>query len=136
LSQNWVAIWGEFDNRTNGVVFKGRSEVLESGEKGSEEFAATGLALIKERFSNGTISATIEAAQVDHETGCELVVYYNPNTRFLICAGLGGYNYGMFSIRHFDGSRWIKHEDSGERVNFHVKKKYRVKVGCLGLASL
>jgi len=126
MSQNWMPILGEFDVSGKKLIFLGRTIEFDF-ENEKRSVPAMGYALLSQRFAGGTISATIEFDEVDIDTGCELLPYYDPNSRFSVNAGLGG-AFGMFSVRQFDGTKWTTHKIGGDRANLRPHRKYKVRV--------
>jgi hypothetical protein len=131
MANNWISLLGKFESIDNGVMFFGEPIEYEI-ENEPKEVASVGIALISERFSGGTISATMDFAIVEDDTACEIVIYYDPNSRFYVTAGLGGGDFGMFTIRHFDGTKWITHREIGDRANLRAGQEYSVKVNVRG----
>lgn len=134
-----MPVLGEFQQEKGKLIFLGRELEIPQRELQSEEtaqlpqrMASIGNALANETFAGGTVSASIEFADVKEQTGCELILFYNPNTRFMVTAGIGGALFGMFSVRHFDGQKWTYHRLVGDRANLKPRQKYAVTVSVAG----
>jgi len=126
MSKNWMPILGEFEVSGKKLIFLGKTIEFDF-ENEKRSVPAMGYALLSQRFAGGTLSATIEFDEVDVDTGCELLPYYDPNSRFSVNAGLGG-AFSMFSVRQFDGTKWTTHKIGGDRANLRPHRKYQVRV--------
>jgi len=125
---NWTALLGTFAERKNEIIFKGKEVVLENEEKRSE-FANI---MSDQYFSGGKISAEIMFKEIPKNLGtqCEIIVYYDPDTRNFLSAGLGG-SWSMYSIRSFT-NKWENHALSGAYTNLKANKFYNVEVEVKG----
>lgn len=130
MSHAWVPLVGQFEEQKGKLVFEGK--VVEYvTENEPRTFLSIGNALASTRFSGGSVSATVEFEEVESRSGCELILYYEPGTQWMVTAGIGGGS-GMFSIRHFDGKQWTFHRDAGDRSNIKPKRKYALKATVRG----
>lgn len=130
LVQEWVPLAGEFAADQDKLVFRGKTVEYDlQNEKKSG--SSIGSAITGKRFSGGSISATIRFDSITNETACDIMLFYDPKTRFFVNAGLGG-GPGMFSIRHWDGTKWTWHESGGDKANFHPNHDYRISARVRG----
>ncbi len=121
---HWQSIWGRFEIDRKALLFKG-----EEIEQPSGPAPGVGLFIADCWFSGGTIEATVEFS-AGEETACELVLYYDPDTRLIVTAGVGGA--GLFSIRHWNQNGWVAHAASGDRRNLAAGSKYSLKATLRG----
>jgi len=116
---NWVALTGTFSFTEAGVVFHPTQlGVLPEGDP----LWGFGICMISTRLSEGTVRCQVS---IQGDSGsCEVILYYQPENRFSVLAGLGaGTAYG---IRHFDGQQWISHYAGGERQVVGAGKTYQL----------
>jgi len=124
MKRNWLSLMGEFDEKGGNLLFLGK-EVDFKTEQEVQKVASLGSALFCQRFAGGVVSATVQFAEMDDRTACELLLFYDPASGFFVTAGLGG-GYNMFNIRHFDSKNWTYHKQFGDRVNLKAHRKYQV----------
>lgn len=130
MANEWVPLLGEFESTGERLVFIGQTyEFTRDNEP--QTFVSIGNALVPVRFTGGTITATVSFQEVDHRTGCEIIIYHETATGFLITAGLGG-GWNMFTVRQYDGKTWTLHAGTGDRRNLKPDQKYRVQVRVVG----
>ncbi|RYE48125.1 MAG: hypothetical protein EOP48_21315, partial [Sphingobacteriales bacterium] len=125
---NWTAIFGQFSEKENEIVFKGKKVTLEN-----EETRAEYATLISDQyFSGGKISAEIMFKELHPQLAnqCEIILYFDPSTRNFLSAGLGG-SYSMYSIRSFT-NKWENHALGGVYSNLKPNKTYKVDVELKG----
>ena len=130
MKKNWLSLFGNFGHKDQQITFKGKTEEFD-GLKGKEKVPSLGHYLCEQSFQNGKITTEIEFSEVDEQSACEMMLYYDPNTKFMFNAGIGGGG-GMFAIRYFNGKTWYYHVTSGDRRNLEAKKKYRTEVSVVG----
>jgi len=125
---NWTALIGVFSETKNEITFKGKKITLENAESRSD-FATI---MSDQYFSGGKISAEIMFKNIDTilANQCEIILYYDPNTRNFVSAGLGG-SFSMYSIRSFT-NKWENHGLSGTYANLKINKYYKVEVELKG----
>lgn len=125
---NWTALLGEFTESKNEIVFKGKKVITENEETRSE-YANI---MSDQYFSGGKISAEIMFKEIPTNlaTQCEIIVYYDPDTRNFLSAGLGG-SWSMYSIRSFT-NKWENHALSGSYSNLKANKFYKVEIELKG----
>lgn len=131
MTNDWVPLLGEFEVTGNKLVFNGQEFEIARENGPPQSFVSVGNALLPGRFTGGTVSATISFEQVDHRTGCEVIIYHETATGLLVTAGLGG-GWQMFTIRHYDGKTWTLYASAGDRRNLKSDQKYRVRVNITG----
>ena len=93
MTVRWIAVSGTFTFDDVGVCFKGHPEVYEEGKEG----AAVGTALTDQRFAGGAISADISFTEVGLHSACDIVFWYNPETRYFVSAGIATENTPLIS---------------------------------------
>ena len=146
---NWLPLIGEweFSNapqmRFNGKPFVAPDNVDEnvgdSPRRPPEETPTHGIALSDLTFSGGTVEAEITFNESEKAVG-ELILAYDPTTREMLTAGIGGWP-GMFSVREWirnstvnqDESQssspamhWNPIEITGDRLNIQAGETYHV----------
>jgi hypothetical protein len=100
---NWVALYGHFDTSEDSVTFVG-GEVPSSIAAGVQEptlMPLFGLAICDRTLSDGWVSADVTFSGVDDQSGCELILAYDVNSRSEISAGIRATRWTMFEIRGF-----------------------------------
>jgi hypothetical protein len=65
---------------------------------------------------------------IDAQTGCEIVLYYEPATRYFVSAGLGGTPTTEFALRYFDNRGWNLVAVAGERRNLKSNVEYELRI--------
>lgn len=128
-----MPLLGEFDFRDGEVVFLGKITDLDG-----KAVPTIGNALSNQRFSGGTIEATVIFDEISDRSAAELILSYDPMTRGFLVAGIGGAGASMFDIREFrpEGAEsrwgWNAYAMAGERVNLRAKQEYQVKASVMG----
>jgi hypothetical protein len=130
MTYEWVPLLGEFETSGTKLTFIGQTYDW-PGENEPRTIVSIGNALVPVRFTGGTISATVAFQEVDHTTVCEVIIYHDTATGFLITAGIGG-GWHMFSVRQYDGKVWTMHAGTGDRRNLNPDQKYRIRVNVSG----
>ena len=130
----WLPILGRFEVTDDKITFLGGTiEVPSGADQAPRSVAAIGNLISDQYFSGGQIDATITfSGEVDVETGCELILYYEPATGYFVSAGLGGWPTSQFSARYFDQRGFNALAGRGERVNLRVGVPYQVSVHLTG----
>ncbi|MBX9838055.1 MAG: hypothetical protein K2X69_07025 [Silvanigrellaceae bacterium] len=125
---NWTALFGQYTERKNEIVFKGQ-EVIIDNEAPRSAYANL---MTDQYFSGGKISAEISFKKIHTKlaTQCEIIIYYDPDSRNFLSAGLGG-SFNMYSIRSFT-NKWEDHAVSGSYSNLKANKVYKVEVEVKG----
>ncbi len=98
MSIKWASLLGRFKQKGTTLIFQGGSELDIEGQPKTE----IGNFLCNRKFSSGNIIADIEFTTVDQYTACDIILFYNPATRYFVTAGLGAQ--AMYTIRDFT---WI-----------------------------
>jgi hypothetical protein len=125
-----MPLLGEFERKDDELVFHGKT--VEIGQENDKQTVnSVGIALVNDRFRGGRISATIEFTDLE-KSACELILYKDPASNLHVTAGLGGSLVGMFTIRHYDGTKWTYHRDVGDRNNLRPGVPYHVAVTVIG----
>jgi hypothetical protein len=124
MAYNWAAVSGQFDFAADRITFHGQSV-----KYGEEPGAAVGTAICDQTFAGGTIAATIEFAQLDQRSACDIIMYRDPTTQYFVSAGLARET--LFGIRHFD-TKWNPHSALGEGANLQPNRPYHVSINLRG----
>ena len=127
MTNNWTSILGEYEVKKNEIVFKGNSYETAEGEKRP----SIANLLCDEYFGGGRISAEVIFKNVEFPTACEIIIYYDPQSRNFVSVGLGGAG-SMYSIRTFNGNGWNNHANSGEIKQLKANKTYKLEVELKG----
>jgi hypothetical protein len=124
---NWTALIGHYLQRKNEIIFKGKKVVLD--EKTQSEYAQL---MSDQYFSGGKISAEIMFKKIDGNlpSVCEVIVFYDPDTRNFLSVGLGG-SWSMYSIRSFTNN-WENHAVGGLYSNMKSNRYYKVEIEVKG----
>jgi len=122
MTSNWTSIFGEYTLKKDELTFKGKVQEYEEGQKG----AAIANIISDQYFSGGKITADISFRKINQPTACEIIIYFEPQTKNFVSVGLGGAG-SMYSIRSFAGN-WTNHSLAGEYTNLKPNKVYRVEV--------
>ena len=114
-------------------------------EKSAGESATHGVALSDLTFSGGTVAAEFTFNESAKAVG-ELILTYNPETREMLTAGIGGWP-GMFSVREWVQNSTVNQDEStsappamqwntigsnGDRRNIKSSKTYHVRASLRG----
>jgi len=121
---SWQPIWGRFEIGKETIRFLG-----EEVEQPTGPAPGIGMIISDCWFTGGTIEATV-AFESGDETSCELVLYYDSDTKFMVTAGVGAP--GLFNIRHWGQSGWVVHASAGDRRNLAPGSKYRLRATLRG----
>lgn len=121
---NWQSIWGRFEIDGNALRFLG-----EDVEQPSGPSPGVGLFMADSWFTGGTIEAEVSFSSVE-ETACELVMFYDPDTKFMVTAGIGASS--LFNIRHWSQNGWVTHAYAGDRRNLTAARNYALRVTLRG----
>jgi hypothetical protein len=95
MAHKWMPLVGEFEQAGEDILFTGRI----TREEEPRQAAAT-LAISDQRFSGGAMATEFQFEAPDHLTAAEIVFWYDPTTRNMLTAGLGGSGQ-MGSIRGY-----------------------------------
>lgn len=129
MAYNWMSLMGNFEFGDNSIVFKG-----ERNRHNDQEVPMIGNAICDQFFAGGKISADIKFTDVV-DSGCEIIVSYEPATRSFLSAGIGGVSgldSPMLAVRTFSGLQWTLFDGAGGRPNMKSNKVYRLAVELLG----
>jgi hypothetical protein len=122
----WIPLLGNFEIRDETIVFTGSSIVGEDGKT----TAAVGNLLSNQFFGGGTIEASIEFVEIGMETGCGLILHYQPATYSFVEAQLG--STGFCSVWTFANNRWTPHGQAGDARQIKAGRPYRLRVNAVG----
>lgn len=125
---NWTALIGALKESKNELAFNGFKITPEK----EESRASHAVLMSDQTFTGGKISAEIMFKSVDlaFRTECEIILWYDPNTKYFLSAGLGG-AFNMYSIRTYT-TQWENHALSGFYTNIKENKYYQVEVELRG----
>lgn len=126
MTNNWTSIFGEFTTKKDELTFKGGLHEYEKEQKG----AAIGNLICDQYFGGGKISAEITFKNVKYPSACEIIIYFDPETKNFVSVGLGGAG-SMYSIRSF-ASNWTNHALTGVYKNLKANKNYKIEVELKG----
>lgn len=126
MTSNWTSIFGDYSLKKDEIIFKGTVQEYDKGQKG----AAIANLICDQYFGGGKITAEITFKKVSYPTACEIIIYYDPQTKNFVSVGLGGAN-SMYSIRSFAGN-WTNHSSTGEYKNLKANKPYKVDIDFKG----
>jgi hypothetical protein len=126
MTINWTSLLGEFTQSKNEIIFKGGTVEYEASQK----FPSVANLLCDQYFGGGLISTEITFKKVVFPTACEIIIYFNPETKNFVSIGLGGAG-SMYSIRSF-ATNWTNHALNGDYVNLQSNKSYKVEVELKG----
>ena len=127
MTNNWTSVLGDFELKKNELIFKGNYYTTAEGEKK----ALIANFLCDEYFGGGKISAEIIFKNVNTPIGCEIIIYYDPQSRNFISVGIGGSGF-MYCIRTFNGNGWTNHAMIGDIKQLRSNKKYLLEVELKG----
>jgi len=126
MTTNWTSIYGEFVTKKNELTFKGKLVKYEKSQSG----AAIGNLICDQFFGGGKITAEIVFKKVEFPTACEIIIYFDPETKNFVSVGLGGAG-SMYSIRSF-ASNWTNHALIGPYLNLKANKPYKIEIELKG----
>jgi hypothetical protein len=124
----WVPIFGELAVSSEGVTFHGK--VTTEGQ------VTAAIGLTNRTFAGGAISVDVEFTAVTTNSVCEIVLWYDPSTKNMLTAGMGG-GRNMFSVRFFNDAaitetKWTIHRGGGSWTSIEPKRRYRLSAALLG----
>jgi hypothetical protein len=122
MTSNWTSIFGEYTLTKDVLTFKGKVQEYDKGQKG----AAIANLICDQYFGGGKITAEVSFKKVNYPTACEIIIYFDPQTKNFVSVGLGGAG-SMYSIRSFAGN-WTNHSLTGEYSNLKPNKVYKLEV--------
>lgn len=153
MKLKWVPLFGNFDLKRDAMVFKG--ELVEipysAGEGASTPARETpgtmpsiGTMVCNQQITDGTISAEVMFEELGSNSGFELILGYDIETRGFLAAGIPGYDFALFSIRQWhpgtdQGSqapseqpRWVPYYLGGDRGFLKPKQTYTLEASIRG----
>lgn len=125
MELKWAPLLGELEQREQTLVFKGGTTEFEGRPQ-----IEIGNFLSDQMFSGGKIMADIKFDAVDEYSACDIILFYEPSTRFFVTAGIGAAG-SLYAIRHFQ-NQWVIHGQAGDRKNLVAKRKYHLEVTVIG----
>lgn len=124
MAYRWAPILGIYEEVDNGIQFKG--SVVTANEQSGP---AVGNFICDQAFGGGKISADIEFTDVETLPACELILWYDPSTKYFVSAGFG--QTSLYSIRYFS-NKWVDYALAGDRGNFQAHHPYHVEATVRG----
>ncbi len=124
MNMNWTAVIGNFEERKNEILFKGKTIVVKDSDKQSD----VANILSDQYFSGGKITAEIKFMEIDKvlPNVCEIVIFYDPESKNILSAGLGG-SWNMYSIRTFT-DKWYDHAVTANYSNLKSNTTYKIDI--------
>src|SRR5205085_3704910 len=124
----WVPIVGELALTPDQIAFHGVER--------EESTVSAAVGLTNRAFSGGLVSADVEFAAVNESSVCELILWYDPATKNMLTAGLGGGTY-MFSVRFYNEaaitqSKWTEYRGGGSWRSIEPGRRYSVAAALSG----
>lgn len=124
--KKWVSLFGTFKHEEKLIRFIG-------GTINSPQNIKNGLYLLNQKFWEGTIKAKVKFKNVAaNNTGCCIVINYNPTNKNFICVGIGGTPKHMYVMTEYSPTGWNDIELSGERSNLIADYEYSFEVKIIG----
>ncbi len=124
--EKWISLYGTFEHEETKIKFNG-------GTVASPQNIKNGLYLLNQRFWEGTIKAKVKFKNTDADnTGCCIVINYNPTNKNFICVGIGGTPKHMYVMTEYSPTGWNDIELSGERSNLVADYEYSFEVKITG----
>jgi hypothetical protein len=122
MTTAWVPVFGEAAEADGAIVFQGKPS--------GDATAAASIIMSNHEFAGGKVSAAVEFAAVDSNSVCEFVLWYDPATRNMLTAGLGGGS-NLFAIRFYDetslaGNKWTIYRSGGNWQALQAERKYLI----------
>jgi hypothetical protein len=122
MTISWVPVFGEA--RATGT------EVTFNGVERDEGQAAAAVVMSDQQFAGGRVNAEVTFREVSPSSVCEIVLWYDPATRNMLTAGLGGAGY-MFAVRFYNDvvlaeSKWTVYAGGGRSESLEAGRSYRV----------
>ena len=106
---------GEFTQADSKIIFHGKEVLFQEIAQGS-----VGNYICNEYFPGGSIEADIFFEELDKNSACELMLYYDPARLAFLTAGLGGHG-ANYSIRFFGGEKWDVLSWKGDKTNLSMR---------------
>jgi hypothetical protein len=121
MKYNWVATQGNFKVGRETIKFASVGKSQTSGQIMNDQY-----------FSEGHIIMEVEFAEVDENTSCEIIFYWDPNTSETLSAGIiPGEDF--FGIRKQNQGRTIEIiKTGGSRAGLKFKKTYSLELSLKG----
>jgi hypothetical protein len=126
MTNNWTSIFGEYTLQENEIIFKGGMIEYDEAKPG----AAIANVICDETFGGGKITADVIFKSVEYPSACEIMIYFDAETKNFVSVGLGGGG-SMYSIRSF-ANKWDNHSLTGEYKNLKVDKEYHLEIELKG----
>src|ERR1700733_6918340 len=104
MTTTWMPIFGSplQPSADGGLAFEGGVQKNQDGQ----EFGKIGLYITNHKFSDGSIAATVEFAEVSASSCFDLILSYDPQTGATVNAGIPANSFHLFAIREYRSSKW------------------------------
>jgi len=136
MKRKWIPISGSFSvARNESIVFKGAVVEYEDTQGViKNDGGAYGLILSNEKFTGGTITATIKFDNISHRECCGIVVSHRPSDGTHLAVILGSADGFMVSVKEWTGRVWesFKDGDVGDKYNLIAGQEYELAVTVRG----
>jgi hypothetical protein len=109
----WVSLWGEFDQKTDDVTFRGYlftpepkpDEKIGDGAPVQPQAPRGGVGKLisDQRLTDGRVSVDIEFDEIDPTTTAEIILHHDPATDEMLNVGLGAGG-SLVAVRHWSRS--------------------------------
>ena len=124
----WIPVVGDVDATADGPTFRG--EASEDGQ------AKAAIALTNQVFAGGVITVNVEFEDVSSNSVCDIVLWYDPSTRNMLTAGLGGGGW-LSSVRFYNDvgitqNKWTVHKGVGNSKSLQPKRTYKLEAALSG----
>lgn len=132
----FMPVNGDVDSTDGGLLFRGRPVTYPDPSTGQEtEGVALATAMCNESLAGGVVAASVTFKEVDPQTACDLVLWYNPENAAFVTAGLDGAGIDgsgpMFHIRHFT-KQWFNHGSAGFNTKLMAGHTYDIRARLRG----
>jgi hypothetical protein len=127
---NWANVVGTADPNEDGLIFNGDKLQLPD-----REGAQVGLFISDKWFSEGSIDVEVNFSDVvENHAAAEIVLFYDPQTRFTLNAGLTSQN--LYSIRVFNNNGWVVQAAAGPSNAIQATTSYRLRASLIGSTAM
>jgi hypothetical protein len=148
----WIPIFGEFEQRGNVIVYKGKRveyptqahETLDQPPEAPNYGPSFGTIICNRELSDGSVSATATFRGDVADAACELIVSFEVESKGQISAGITSASWALFAIREWvaagslgrggatDVPRWVPYAAGGDRTHLRLDKPYHLEVRAVG----
>lgn len=126
----WTVIDGVFQVTGNDFKYAPEQQAASVASGEPNPLSSVGLIIGSDRFSGGDIQTKVKISSITENNAAEIVVYFDPNTRTFLSAGIGGKDTSFF-IRHWNG-QWTYHAAAGNKSNLQPNQVYDLRLRTSG----